>query len=153
MSFLKKSGTRSDAEAALANEEDAVDAEKQIGGKWVSCEPLPFSLSREWCRWFPDVSQSHMMISHHPYTAAALISFLTQQDPGGCRRWIGRPRRHYMGRSVPHLLDSHTGSMGEDRFELNRGALLPLLVHLLPRATWNRCQGVNGMCGRGSLWR
>jgi hypothetical protein len=33
MSFLKKSGTRSDAEAALANEEDAVDAEKQMGGK------------------------------------------------------------------------------------------------------------------------
>lgn len=38
MSFLKKSGTRSDAEVELANghnQEDAVDAEKQTDGKWV----------------------------------------------------------------------------------------------------------------------
>jgi len=36
MSFLKKSGGRSDAEAELANglnNEEAVDAEKQMGGK------------------------------------------------------------------------------------------------------------------------
>ena len=38
MSFLKKSGAQADAEADLANgrnEEDIMDAEKQMDGKWV----------------------------------------------------------------------------------------------------------------------